>query len=88
MFGGLITIPFWCYKNTPIAIIDVMLADLPRVEYTDPDKVTQKDIDRAQEKTNKITERVKKHGLGVHLSNQIKATNSKGAFADIIKKRG
>ena len=71
LFGGLITIPFWTYNHTPAALIEVMLADLPRVEYIDPDKVTKEDIEEATRKTKAMQERVKSRGLGASLGNRI-----------------
>ena len=71
LFGGLITIPFWTYNHTPSAVIEVMMADLPRVEYINPDKVTKEDIEEATRKSKAAQQRVKAHGLGANLGNRL-----------------
>jgi len=85
LFGGLITIPFWVYDHMPAAVIDVMLADLPRVEYFDPDKVTEEDIQKAEEKSKRIAERTKARGLGVKLSNMVGPQDRNAFLARAIK---
>lgn len=71
LFGGLITVPFWGYRTTPLAMIDLMLSDLPRVEYG-KDRITQQDIQEAKEKNIQLQERLKKgKGIGANLNNQI-----------------
>ena len=58
-----------------MATIDVMLSDLPRVEYGE-DKITQKDIERANKKSEELKQRMAKHGsIGANLLNKIN-TNS------------
>lgn len=53
-------------------MIDVMLADMPRIEYAkDKNHVTIKDVQKAEEKNKKIEERVKAHGIGANLMNKI-----------------
>lgn len=72
LFGGLITVPFWGYRTIPLATIDVMLADSPRVEYGDGNKITKEDIENARERDNKLKERLKSNGgIGANLSNQV-----------------
>lgn len=71
LFGGLVIIPFWVYDHTPIAVMEVMMADLPRVEYIDPDKITKQDLEEAKRKTIALQERVKKNGLGADLSKRL-----------------
>ena len=82
LFGGLVIIPFWVYDHTPAAIIDVMLADLPRVEYIDPDKITKQDMEEAKRKSLELQQHVKEHGLGADLSKRINT----GAFLRSKKK--
>lgn len=64
------TIPFWVYDHTPVAVIEVMMADLPRVEYIDPDKITKEDVEEAQRKTKALQSR-KTGGIGANLGNRI-----------------
>lgn len=59
------------YDHTPMALIDIMLADLPRVEYTDNEKITKEDIDEANRKTEEIQKRVKERGLGISIKNKV-----------------
>lgn len=75
MLFGVITIPFWGYRNTPLAMLDIMMSDLPRVEYGKGDKITSFDLRRAEEKSKEIANRVKKGGLGANLSNMVNAKN-------------
>lgn len=62
LFGGIITIPFWGYLNTPIALMDVMIADLPHVLYS-----PKRTSDEAEESrvivSRNINEEIKKKGL-------------------------
>ncbi len=51
--------------------MEVMMADLPRVEYIDPDKITKQDLEEAKRKTIALQERVKKNGLGADLSKRL-----------------
>lgn len=52
------------------------MADLPRVEYIDPDKVTKEDVEEATRKSKEMQKRVKAHGLGANFGSKINA----GAF--------
>lgn len=61
-------------------MIDVMLSDLPHIEYR-KEKITKAAIDDAVQRTNKLQELTKKRGLGVSLKNLVN-TN------DYIKKSG
>ena len=54
-----------------MALIEVMMADLPRVEYIDPDKITKQDLEEAKIKSIELQKRVKEHGLGANLNNVI-----------------
>ncbi len=63
-----------------MAMADIMLSDLPRIEYR-KEKLTKSDIDSAIERTKVLQERIKKNGLGVSLKNVVN-TN------DYIKKTG
>lgn len=51
-----------------------MMADLPRVEYVDPDKVTKEDIEEAKKKSMEMQKRVKAHGLGANFGSKINAS--------------
>lgn len=71
LLGGLITVPFWGYRTTPLATIDLMLADLPRVEYGS-DKITKADIEEAKERNVLLQERLKKGGgIGACMNKQV-----------------
>ena len=71
LFGGLITVPFWGYRNTPLALIDLMLSDMPRVEYG-KEKLTKRDFDETKVRQAKMEERIKKQGgLGINFAKQI-----------------
>lgn len=75
LFGGLITVPFWGYRNTPLALIDLMLADMPRVEYGQ-DKITKRDIEEAKERNKVLQERISRTGgIGANLNNQVNTSN-------------
>ena len=63
--------------------MEVMMADLPHVEYIDPEKITSEDIHKAEEKSKKIAARTKAKGLGVSLSNQVGLQNAKGFMHQI-----
>lgn len=63
-----------------MAMADIMLSDLPRIEYR-KEKLTKSDIDSAVERTKVLQEQIKKKGLGVSLKNLVN-TN------DYIKKTG
>ena len=52
-------------------MIEVMMADLPRVEYIDQDKITKEDIKDATKKTEALQKRVKARGLGANLGARI-----------------
>ena len=67
LFGGLVTISNWGYRNLPLAVIDIMMSDLPHVEYR-KERITQQDIEDYKVKSNQIRERVKKEGLLGRLS--------------------
>lgn len=60
----------WGYRNTPVALLEVMLSDLPRVVYNSG-KITDNDIKEAEDRTKNLRERVKKHGLGINFSNKV-----------------
>ena len=73
IFGGIITVPFWGYRTIPLAMIDLMLSDLPRVEYGEG-KITQRDIQETKERNARLQERLKRGGgIGVNLNNKIGA---------------
>lgn len=82
LLGGLITIPFWGYRNLSLAYMDVMMADCPRVAYGEQ-KVTKKDIEDAKKRTEELREKTKKNGLGVSLKNLV---NSKAYINSKIKR--
>lgn len=79
LFGGLITIPFWGYLNTPIALLEVMLSDLPHVMYHPP-VATQEEMENRVIVSKQLREQIKKGGLrsvaGLNLNfNNIKKTD-------------
>ena len=54
-----------------MALIDLMLSDMPRVEYG-KEKLTKRDFDETKVRQAKMEERIKKQGgLGVNLARQI-----------------
>lgn len=55
-------------------MLDIIMADLPRVEYG-KERITSADIKKAEEKQKEITNRVKKSGLGAKLSNAVNTKN-------------
>ena len=59
------------YRNIPLAMIDLMLSDLPRVEFG-KERITQEDIKEARLKDKLLQERLKKGGgIGANLKNKI-----------------
>lgn len=58
----MITIPFWGYLNTPIALMDVMMADLPHVMYHPP-KATREEAENRTIVAQKMRQDIKKGGL-------------------------
>lgn len=63
LFGGLITIPFWGYLNTPVAYLDVMLADLPHIQYNYKKTATKQQEEDMLLVARKMKEDVGKKGL-------------------------
>ena len=71
LFGGLITIPFWGYLNAPVALLEVMMSDLPHVMYH-----PNKPLSKEEEENRRIVSRhmndvIKKEGisaLGLNLN--------------------
>ena len=51
-------------------MLDIMMSDLPRVQYGDR-KITSDDMIKANKRTEEIRMRVKSGGLGLSLSNQV-----------------
>lgn len=74
LFGGLITIPFWCYRSLSIAYTDVMVADLPHVLYNTKERITDEDVQKANELHKKLQER-KKNGVGLGLGSRFNLNN-------------
>ena len=71
LFGGLITVPFWGYRNTPIALLDVMMSDLPHVMYHPP-KPTHEEEENRVIVMRDMRKKIKKDGLaGVGLNLEI-----------------
>jgi len=61
-----------------MALMDIMLSDLPRVEYHPNDgHITQKDVEKAVEKQQKLDEHKLKigGGIGAKLSNVVNTEN-------------
>jgi hypothetical protein len=63
LFGGLVTIPFWGYLNSPIAYMNVMMADLPHIQYNYKKNVTKQQEDDAMLITRKMQQEVKSKGI-------------------------
>jgi hypothetical protein len=63
LFGGLITIPFWGYLNTPVAYLDVMMADLPHIQYNYKKNATKQQEEDAMLITKKMQQEVKSNGI-------------------------
>lgn len=63
IFGGLITIPFWGYLTTPIALMDVMIADLPHVQYNYKQKWTKSQEEDYLLVTRNMQKEIKEKGL-------------------------
>lgn len=53
-------------------MLDIMLADCPRVIYTDKEKITKKDIEDAERRTKELQQK-SKHGLGINFKKQLNA---------------
>jgi hypothetical protein len=69
LFGGLITVPFWMYRKLPLALIDLMLTDQPRVEFGE-EKITKADIEEAKIREQRMKERISKgNGIGLSMKN-------------------
>ena len=63
LLGGLITIPFWGYLNTPVAYLDVMMADLPHIQYNYNKNATKQQEEDAMIITKKMQQEVKSKGI-------------------------
>ena len=63
LFGGLITIPYWGYRTTPIALLEVMIADLPHVMYHYKEKFTEEQIENRRIVSKDMQNTIKKKGL-------------------------
>ena len=63
LFGGLITIPFWGYLNTPVAYLDVMMSDLPHIQYNYKKVATREQEEDMLLISRKMQEDVKLKGL-------------------------
>ena len=74
LFGGLITIPFWGYRSLSIAYTDVMVADLPHVLYNTKERITDEDVQKANELHKQLQER-KKNGVGLGLGSRFNLNN-------------
>lgn len=69
LFGGLITVPFWGYRNTPLAMLEIMMSDLPRVAYG-KEQILEKEVKEAERKMEEM-KKTKRKGLGLNLANAI-----------------
>ena len=63
LFGGLITIPFWGYRTTPIALMDIMVADLPHVQYNYKKQISKQQEDDLMLIAKNEQDKIKKKGL-------------------------
>lgn len=62
LLGGFITIQFWGYLNTPIAMMDVMIADLPHVQYSHK-RHTKEEEENRMVISRDINDKIKNKGL-------------------------
>jgi hypothetical protein len=84
-FCGLLTVPFWMYRQLPLALIDLMLTDLPRVEFGE-EKITTADIEEAKIRDKKMKERIKNgNRIGLSMKNLV---SSNTAFLQNKAKKG
>jgi hypothetical protein len=87
LFGGLITIPFWGYLTTSIALMDVMLADLPHIQYHPKDNMTKQQEDDLMLLTKNEQEKIKKGGLaGLGLNLDFKEATGDDLFKNKEKR--
>jgi hypothetical protein len=69
-------LPEYAYNETSIAKLEIMIADLPHVEYErhnkgKEEKITQKKIDEAYQKSLEMRDQLKQRGLGLDFGKQI-----------------
>jgi len=89
LFGGLITIPFWGYLNTPVALMEVMISDLPHVMYHPPKGGTKEEEENRLIVMRHQQELIKKGGLsavGVNLNFSKKVINGNELIERLSKK--
>ena len=89
LFGGLLTIPFWGYLNTPVALMEVMISDLPHVMYHPPKGGTKEEEENRLIVMRHQHELIKKGGLsavGVNLNFSKKVINGNELIERLSKK--
>lgn len=53
-----------------MAKLDIMLSDLPHIEYR-KERITEADIEDSEKRTQLLQEKVKRGGLGLSMSNEV-----------------
>lgn len=83
LFGGLVTVPFWGYRKLSIAYTDVMMADLPHVLYNEKERISDDDIEQANELHKQLQERQEK---GFNLAQRFNINNDIDAQEYVSRK--
>jgi hypothetical protein len=63
LLSGLITIPFWGYMTMPIAYMEIMLSDLPHVQYHPKQKFSKEYTDAVVTVQQDMQKKIKEKGL-------------------------
>jgi hypothetical protein len=59
----LVTVPFWGYQTTPLALLEVMMADLPHVQYNHKEKWSKKQEEDYLIVSRNMQREIKEKGL-------------------------
>lgn len=71
LFGGIVNIPFWGLRNISCAMADIMISDLPHIEYDTKEHINKEDVDNAISRTKDLQNRTSKKGLGINIKNTV-----------------
>jgi len=63
LFGGLITIPYWGYRNLSVAMTEIMLSDLPHIKYHNKETYTQEQQQMITDLSRDRQKKIKQNGL-------------------------
>lgn len=63
LFGGLITIPYWGYRNLSLAMTEIMLSDLPHIKYHNKETYTQEQQQMITDLSRDRQKKIKQNGL-------------------------